>query len=205
MEAARAGEQGRGFAVVAGEVRTLAQRSAQAAKEIKDLITDSVNRVEQGGALVDRAGQTMNEVVTSIRRVTDIVGEISAASVEQSDGVQQIGEAVMQMDQATQQNAALVEEMAAAATSLNTQAQELVQAVAVFKLAGADAGRVATRSPQFSDQVSRIHATAARGQAQAALPQVRPPAAGAERRLQQPATAKVATKAVAMADDWESF
>jgi methyl-accepting chemotaxis protein len=134
VEAARAGEQGRGFAVVASEVRNLAGRSADAAKEIKTLINDSVGRVEQGTTLVDRAGQTMSEIVGSIKRVTDIMGEISAASVEQSAGVSQVGEAVTQMDQATQQNAALVEEMAAAASSLRTQSQELVQAVAVFKL-----------------------------------------------------------------------
>jgi methyl-accepting chemotaxis protein-1 (serine sensor receptor) len=136
VEAARAGEQGRGFAVVAGEVRNLASRSAEAAKEIKTLITDSVSRVEQGSALADQAGNTMNDIVSGIRRVTDIMGEISAASAEQSAGVSQVGEAVTQMDQATQQNAALVEEMAAAASSLKSQAQELVQAVAVFKLSG---------------------------------------------------------------------
>ena len=136
VEAARAGEQGRGFAVVAGEVRNLAQRSAAAAKEIKQLINDSVERVESGTALVDKAGATMNEVVDSVRRVTDIMGEISSASKEQSDGVGQIGEAVTQMDQSTQQNAALVEEMAAAASSLRTQANDLVQAVAVFSLSG---------------------------------------------------------------------
>ncbi len=134
VEAARAGEQGRGFAVVASEVRSLAGRAAEAAKEIKTLIDDSVQRVEQGSALVDRAGSTMTEVVNSIRRVTDIMGEISAASSEQSAGVAQVGEAVTQMDQATQQNAALVEEMAAAASSLRGQANDLVQVVAVFKV-----------------------------------------------------------------------
>ena len=134
VEAARAGEQGRGFAVVASEVRSLAGRSADAAKEIKQLISASVTRVEQGSALVDKAGLTMTEVVQSIQRVTDIVREISAASAEQSDGVAQVGEAVVQMDQATQQNAALVEEMAAAASSMKRQAQELVEAVAVFNL-----------------------------------------------------------------------
>ena len=134
VEAARAGEQGRGFAVVASEVRSLAQRSADAAKEIKTLIAASVERVEQGTAQVDRAGETMREVVASIRRVTDIVAEISAASAEQSTGVAQIGEAVSQMDQATQQNAALVEESAAAAESLKGQAHQLVDAVAVFRL-----------------------------------------------------------------------
>jgi methyl-accepting chemotaxis protein len=134
VEAARAGEQGRGFAVVASEVRSLAGRSAEAAKEIKTLIGASVERVEQGTSLVDKAGATMTEVVSSIRRVTDIMGEISAASSEQSAGVAQVGEAVGQMDQATQQNAALVEEMAAAASGLKSQAQDLVQVVAVFKL-----------------------------------------------------------------------
>jgi len=134
VEAARAGEQGRGFAVVASEVRSLAGRSAAAAREIKTLIGDSVQRVEQGSLLVDQAGITMTEVVSSIRRVTDIMGEISAASSDQSQGVSQVGEAITQMDQTTQQNAALVEQMAAAASSLKSQAQELVGTVAVFRL-----------------------------------------------------------------------
>ena len=144
VEAARAGDQGRGFAVVATEVRSLAGRSADAAKEIKSLITASVERVEHGTALVDGAGATMQDVVTSIRRVTDIMGEISSASKEQSLGVSQVGEAITQMDQVTQQNAALVEEMAAAASSLKAQAGDLVATVASFHL-GRDpfAGRIA--------------------------------------------------------------
>ena len=134
VEAARAGEQGRGFAVVASEVRSLASRSAEAAKEIKNLINASVERVEHGTALVDQAGSTMAEVVASIRRVTDMVGEISSASSEQAAGVSQVGEAIAQIDQATQQNAALVEQMAAAASSLRNQADDLVTSVAVFVL-----------------------------------------------------------------------
>jgi methyl-accepting chemotaxis protein len=135
VEAARAGEQGRGFAVVAAEVRLLAQRSAEAAKQIAGLIATSVERVEIGTAQAARAGSTIESVVNSIRRVTDIVGEISAASAEQSVGVGQIGQSVSQMDQATQQNAALVEESAAAAESLQSQAELLVASMAVFKLA----------------------------------------------------------------------
>jgi len=134
VEAARAGEEGRGFAVVASEVRSLAGRSAQAAKEIKSLITTSVERVAQGTALVDQAGSTMTDIVSSIERVTDIMGGIGAASNEQANGVAQVGEAVAQIDQATQKNAALVEEMAASTRSLQSQAEELVQLVARFTL-----------------------------------------------------------------------
>ena len=136
VEAARAGEQGRGFAVVATEVRNLAQRSAAAAKEIKGLIEDSVDKVNTGSALVDQAGATMEEIVASIRRVTDIMGDIANASHEQSAGIEQVNQAISQMDQVTQQNAALVEEAAAAASSLQDRAVELVDVVAVFRLRG---------------------------------------------------------------------
>ncbi|CAG4882631.1 Methyl-accepting chemotaxis protein [Georgfuchsia toluolica] len=134
VEAARAGEQGRGFAVVATEVRALAQRSAAAAKEIKQLIGDSVHKVEAGTRLVDEAGKTMEQIVSSVKRVTDIMGEIAAASQEQGHGIEEVNQAIVQMDRVTQQNAALVEEAAAAAESMQEQAQSLAQAVAVFKL-----------------------------------------------------------------------
>ncbi|WP_342117501.1 methyl-accepting chemotaxis protein [Pseudoduganella sp. OTU4001] len=146
VEAARAGDQGRGFAVVATEVRTLAQRSAAAAKEIKALIDDSVGKVDTGTRLVDQAGATMHEIVESIQRVADIMGEITSASAEQSAGIEQINEAVIQMDSVTQQNAALVEEAAAAAQAMQDQASHLAQAVSVFRLHRHDQ-RPALRAP----------------------------------------------------------
>ncbi|CAD6544952.1 hypothetical protein LMG24235_04097 [Paraburkholderia sabiae] len=145
VEAARAGEQGRGFAVVAGEVRSLAQRSATAAKEIKQLIGDSVERVNNGYTLVEQAGTTMSEIMQAVRRVTDIMGEIAAASEEQSSGISQVGRAVTQMDEVTQQNAALVEQAAAAAASLQDQATRLRQTIGTFRVSGSDA--VVTPAP----------------------------------------------------------
>ena len=203
VEAARAGEQGRGFAVVASEVRSLAGRSAEAAKEIKQLISASVERVEQGSAMADQAGETMTEVVQSIRRVTDLMGEINAASSEQASGVAQVGEAVTQMDQATQQNAALVEEMAAAAGSLSSQAQELVQAVAVFKLdasqSGASAYSTPTARPAPKAAPVRMPAPARKPTAFKAAPAK--PAA-----LHAPNPPKpVKTASAGAEDDWESF
>ena len=212
VEAARAGEQGRGFAVVASEVRSLAGRSAEAAKEIKSLISASVERVEQGNIQAEKAGETMTEVVNAIRRVTDIMGEISAASSEQSAGVSQVGEAVTQMDQATQQNAALVEQMAAAAGSLSGQARELVEAVAVFRLAQgsampAAAARSASPAPAPAPAPRPVPAPASRPvQAKVAPP--RPAAAKAAPSLSPPVPPKPAAAKPAKAggeDDWESF
>ncbi len=213
VEAARAGEQGRGFAVVASEVRALAGRSAEAAKEIKYLINASVERVEQGTALVDQAGNTMTEVVHSIRRVTDLMGEISAASSEQSAGVSQVGEAVVQMDQVTQQNAALVEQMAAAASSLKSQAQELVQTVAVFKLSAHDAHHGAAVAPalvrSFQSKNQSFKGTERRG---AGIPRgaaarghtpSSPPAQPAPTPVKHLSAPSAAAKA--SDDDWETF
>lgn len=190
VEAARAGDQGRGFAVVASEVRSLAGRSADAAKEIKQLINASVERVEQGSQLVDQAGCTMTEVVSSIKRVTDLMGEISAASNEQSLGVSQVGEAVAQMDQVTQQNAALVEEMAAAASSLKSQAQALVQTVSVFNLG-------ASESVSLSSSPMRM----------ATKPRQPLAAPVAKRNIAPVAKSPALTSSpkAAPSDDWETF
>ncbi|MEP7206009.1 MAG: methyl-accepting chemotaxis protein [Casimicrobiaceae bacterium] len=176
VEAARAGEQGRGFAVVATEVRNLAQRTAAAAKEIKTLIEDSVAKVESGATLVNNAGATMADIVTSIKRVTDIMAEITAASQEQRSGIEEVNQAVLHMDHATQQNAALVEEAAAAAESMQEQAQRLAEAVAVFTIESKPAGRtrqhdtfaaaplVERRGPNRARNVTRLPA-AAKGKA----------------------------------------
>ncbi len=201
VEAARAGEQGRGFAVVASEVRSLAGRSAEAAKEIKTLIGTSVERVERGSALVSEAGTTMTEVVGSIRRVTDIMGEISSASAEQASGVNEVSEAVAQMDQATQQNAALVEQMAAAASSLKSQAQELVQTVAVFQ--GGEQRAAAPSVPVHrAPPPAMVPRLAARP-----VPAARAPAAVAKPVAPPKPQPKPASKAPPAGgdEDWETF
>jgi methyl-accepting chemotaxis protein len=209
VEAARAGEQGRGFAVVASEVRNLAGRSAEAAKQIKTLINDSVERVEQGTSLVDQAGNTMTEVVGAIKRVTDLMGEISAASGEQSQGVSQVGEAVTQMDQVTQQNAALVEEMAAAASSLNSQAQDLVGTVAFFKLSPADeqnaqAHRAQAAAPRSHFAPARVATPAAKALKAKVAGAAAPKAAALAPQV--PFSSAATPKAAGGNDaDWESF
>jgi methyl-accepting chemotaxis protein len=187
VEAARAGEQGRGFAVVAGEVRTLAQRSAAAAKEIKSLIGDSVDKVAVGTKLVDQAGSTMTEVVASIQRVTDIMAEISAASQEQTGGIEQINQAISQMDNVTQQNASLVEEAAAASEALQSQAAKLSELVSVFQVGGG-APAAAPKRPVRAEPV--VTALAA-------------PSAKPVLRVVKPAPVKV--PATTGADDWEEF
>ena len=199
VEAARAGEQGRGFAVVAGEVRTLAQRSAEAAKEIKSLITHNVEQVEQGATLVDQAGKTMGEIVGAIRKVSDVVTEISAASAEQSGGIQQVGDAVNQMDVVTQQNAALVEESAAAADSLKKQAQDLVQAVSFFKLDN-EASRITAPSAPLSVARPKVHARVAAHPPAKRLGQSPLPGATAK-----PAAPGSTASARSETEDWTSF
>jgi len=203
VEAARAGEQGRGFAVVAGEVRNLAQRSAQAAKEIKGLIGASVEKVESGAKLVADAGLTMQEIVGSVQRVTDIIGEITAASSEQSDGIGQVNQAVTQLDQMTQQNAALVEESAAAAESLKEQAVRLAQVVGTFRLdrtsaepimvkaATLAAAQTPWKSPGARAAGAQIVAPAAKHPAKPAASKARASAAS-----KSPSTARPATPAL---------
>jgi len=206
VEAARAGEQGRGFAVVAGEVRSLAQRSAEAAKEIKGLIGNSVERVENGARLVQTAGTTMDEIVSSVQRVQDIIGEISSAASEQSEGIDSVNTSVVQLDQMTQQNAALVEESAAAAESLREQAQRLVEAVTVFRIAGGEPHRVSAPRPAPAPVLApkpAPKAAAPAPKATAAAPRRAPPAAkpapvSAPRPAPAPAPA-------AQEGDWETF
>ncbi|MRV71097.1 HAMP domain-containing protein [Duganella sp. FT92W] len=192
VEAARAGEQGRGFAVVASEVRSLAQRSAAAAKDIKTLIGDSVDKVEAGSKLVDEAGATMNEIVASITRVTDIMSEITAASQEQSGGIAQVNDAITDMDQSTQQNAALVEQAAAAAEAMMEQAAHLSQVVSAFKLdAGAMAlGAARTPAPKVAQPAARAVALA--------KPALQPTSQAAPQPARKRANAPVA-------DEWEEF
>ena len=206
VEAARAGEQGRGFAVVASEVRSLAGRSADAAKQIKTLINDSVERVAAGTTLVDQAGATMTEVVGAIKRVTDLMGEISAASSEQSQGVAQVGEAVTQMDQVTLQNGALVEEMAAAAASLNNQAQDLVSTVAFFKLSPAQAAQPAASAFAYVPKAAGPSKALAGSSRPAPVAQSKvPPLRAAAKRAPALASTAPARSGSGNDADWESF
>ncbi|NKJ47978.1 hypothetical protein CIC12_14760 [Burkholderia sp. SG-MS1] len=213
VEAARAGEEGRGFAVVAGEVRSLAQRSSAAAKEIKELIDTSVERVQSGSALVDEAGRTMTEIIGAVQRVTDIMGEIAAASEEQSGGIDQVARAVTQMDEVTQQNAALVEEAAAAASSLEDQAGKLRTAVAVFQLEEGGYKAPASTAPARVATPVRSRAVPARKASFAASTVKAPAATGAAAQAaaapaRAPAKAMATSSATASAggdQDWETF
>ena len=202
VEAARAGEQGRGFAVVAGEVRSLAQRSAEAAREIKTLIGSSVERVATGARLVQDAGTTMGEIVTSVQRVSDIIGEISAAASEQSQGIGQVNTAVNQLDQMTQQNAALVEESTAAAASMRDQAQRLAEVVSVFNV-GATSALSAAPAPRPAAAPAPRFAPAPAKPAVAARPKPAPAAKLAHSA--KPEAPAPAPAAKGSDDDWESF
>ncbi|PRX27107.1 methyl-accepting chemotaxis sensory transducer with TarH sensor [Paraburkholderia sp. BL18I3N2] len=211
VEAARAGEEGRGFAVVAGEVRSLAQRSSAAAKEIKELIDTSVERVQSGSALVDEAGRTMTEIIGAVQRVTDIMGEIAAASEEQSSGIDQVARAVTQMDEVTQQNAALVEEAAAAASSLEDQAGKLRTAVAVFQLEESGSKAPVSTPPKRASTPPRSavarkvsHTRAAQPAPHAAVATKTPAAAAQPAAVTTRAPAK-ATATAGSDQDWETF